>query len=81
MLMRWGDRYLAGPEGAPLVLRHHDCGEIADPALVCGICDKDITPQRHARTRTGIPSIPPPAPLHPPRRHGPPARDLLSPLT
>ena len=31
MLMRWGDIYLAGPEGPPIVLRHHDCGEIARP--------------------------------------------------
>ena len=26
LLMRWGDKYLAGPDGPPLVLRHHDCG-------------------------------------------------------
>jgi DNA-binding HxlR family transcriptional regulator len=44
MLMRWGDRYLAGPEGPPIVLRHHDCGELAEPALVCGYCHKDLTP-------------------------------------
>ncbi len=44
MLMRWGDRYLAGPEGPPIVLRHHECGEIADPTLVCSKCEKEITP-------------------------------------
>jgi DNA-binding HxlR family transcriptional regulator len=44
MLMRWGDTYLAGSEGPPLVLRHHDCGEIADPTLVCGRCGKQMTP-------------------------------------
>ncbi len=43
MLMRWGDKYLAGHEGPPIVLRHHDCGEIADPALVCSKCGKEIT--------------------------------------
>src|SRR5438270_7936896 len=32
-LMRWGDTHLAGPEGAPIVLRHHDRGEIAEPYL------------------------------------------------
>src|SRR5919198_2738601 len=32
-LMRWGDQYLAGPAGAPIVLRHNDCGEVADPYL------------------------------------------------
>lgn len=44
MLMRWGDKYLAGPEGSPIVLRHHDCGQIADPALVCDQCGRPITP-------------------------------------
>jgi DNA-binding HxlR family transcriptional regulator len=44
MLMRWGDKHLAGPEGPPIVLRHHECGAIADPTLVCGKCGKEITP-------------------------------------
>jgi DNA-binding HxlR family transcriptional regulator len=43
MLMRWGDKYLAGPEGPPLVLRHHECGQIADANLICGKCGKEIT--------------------------------------
>jgi DNA-binding HxlR family transcriptional regulator len=43
MLMRWGDRYLAGPEGPPIVLRHTDCGEVAVPTLVCGRCGGEIT--------------------------------------
>jgi len=30
-LMQWGDRYLAGEDGAPLRLRHADCG--ADVAV------------------------------------------------
>ncbi|HEX3510842.1 MAG TPA: helix-turn-helix domain-containing protein [Solirubrobacteraceae bacterium] len=45
MLMRWGDRYLAGPAGPPVVLRHHDCGEAAEPILTCGTCGKEITAQ------------------------------------
>ncbi len=44
LLMRWGDKYLAGPEGPPIVLRHHECGELADPTLTCGRCGKPITP-------------------------------------
>ena len=43
LLMRWGDKYLAGPEGPPIVLRHHGCGEIADPGLVCRACGGEIT--------------------------------------
>src|SRR5437879_2666832 len=34
-LMRWGDKHLAGSAGPPIVLRHHDCGEISEPLLVC----------------------------------------------
>jgi DNA-binding HxlR family transcriptional regulator len=43
MLMRWGDTYLAGPEGPPIVLRHHECGQPADAQLICGACGKEIT--------------------------------------
>jgi DNA-binding HxlR family transcriptional regulator len=50
-LMRWGDEHLAGPEGVPIVLRHNDCGEIADPYLACRSCGSEIdarnvTPER-----------------------------------
>ena len=41
-LMRWGDDHLAGPEGPPIVLRHHACGQIADPRLTCRHCGKEI---------------------------------------
>lgn len=44
LLMRWGDKYLAGPGGPPIVLRHQDCGEVAEPTLVCGKCGQAITP-------------------------------------
>lgn len=44
-LMRWGDTHLAGTEGPPIVLRHHSCGEVADPRLVCRHCGEDITAQ------------------------------------
>jgi DNA-binding HxlR family transcriptional regulator len=44
MLMRWGDKYLAGPDGPPIVLRHYACGEVAEPTLTCGRCGKEMTP-------------------------------------
>ena len=52
-LMRWGDAHLAGPEGAPIALRHSDCGEIADPYLACRNCGaeidaRNVTPERGA---------------------------------
>lgn len=42
LLMRWGDKYLTGPEGPPLVLRHHDCGQPVDAALICRTCGEEI---------------------------------------
>jgi len=41
-LMRWGDTHLAGPEGPPIVLRHNECGEVADPYLACRTCGGEI---------------------------------------
>jgi len=41
-LMRWGDAHLSGPDGAPIVLRHNDCGEIADPYLACRSCGREV---------------------------------------
>jgi DNA-binding HxlR family transcriptional regulator len=34
-LMQWGDRYEAGPEGPPVLLRHRDCGEPVQLRLSC----------------------------------------------
>jgi DNA-binding HxlR family transcriptional regulator len=50
-LMRWGDENLAGPDGPPIVLRHNDCGEIAEPYLACRSCGgeidaRNVTPER-----------------------------------
>jgi DNA-binding HxlR family transcriptional regulator len=45
-LMQWGDRHLAGPDGPPIVLRHHDCGEIAETFVACRNCGGDITTDR-----------------------------------
>ena len=41
-LLRWGDRYLAGEEGAPLLLRHHPCGADAVPSLICSECGEEL---------------------------------------
>jgi DNA-binding HxlR family transcriptional regulator len=61
-LMRWGDTYLAGPDGPPIVLRHETCGSPTRPHLVCDVCGEEIdtrnvTPERGpGYTRTGHPS-------------------------
>ncbi len=46
-LMRWGDRYLAGADGPPLVLEHH-CGARLVPQLVCQACGEPLE-ARHTR--------------------------------
>ena len=43
VLMRWGDEHLPHPDGPPIVLRHHICGEFADPRLICAHCGDEIT--------------------------------------
>ena len=35
VLMQWGDRWEAGPEGGPMVIRHRDCGELVHVELRC----------------------------------------------
>ncbi len=46
-LMRWGDQYLAGQDGPPLVLEHH-CGERLVPQLVCQACGEPLE-ARHTK--------------------------------
>ena len=40
-LMRWGDQYLAGGDGPPLVLRHH-CGHQLEPRVICQACGEPL---------------------------------------
>ena len=41
-LMRWGDRWLAGDGGAPLRLRHCECGHDFQALVVCSECRAPI---------------------------------------
>jgi DNA-binding HxlR family transcriptional regulator len=63
-LMRWGDTYLAGPEGAPIVLRHETCGKRTHPHVTCDVCGEEID-TRNVRPERGPGFItevaPPPA--------------------
>jgi DNA-binding HxlR family transcriptional regulator len=43
MLMRWGDRHLAGPDGPPLVLQH-SCGHRLMAEVVCEACRQPVAP-------------------------------------
>jgi DNA-binding HxlR family transcriptional regulator len=41
-LMQWGDRYVAGKSGPPVVLRHRGCGELTRPHLACSECGEPL---------------------------------------
>ena len=41
MLMRWGDRYLAGEAGPPLVLQHR-CGHHLTAQVICQACGEPL---------------------------------------
>jgi DNA-binding HxlR family transcriptional regulator len=44
MLMRWGDRWLAGRRGPPLILLHTPCGRPLDPRVACSACGGVLDP-------------------------------------
>lgn len=41
-LMAWGDRWTAGNDGPPLVLRHQGCGQDTVPTISCSCCGEPI---------------------------------------
>lgn len=51
-LMQWGDRHLAGDEGAPILLRHRDCGGAVTDRRACEECGKQLGP-RDVEVRPG----------------------------
>ena len=51
-LMRWGDRYLAGDDGPPLILRHR-CGHQLAAQVVCEACGEPL----EARDTTPLASV------------------------
>jgi DNA-binding HxlR family transcriptional regulator len=51
-MMRWGDRYLAGPGGPPVVLEH-SCGEHLVADVICTACGQPARP-RDTRRRPGL---------------------------
>ena len=58
VMARWGDTWLAGTAGPPVLYRHHSCGEIARVDLRCEGCgepmhagDVDVLPGPGAAER------------------------------
>jgi DNA-binding HxlR family transcriptional regulator len=42
-LMRWGDTWLAGSAGPPVLIEHAACGRIAQPQVTCDHCGQPLT--------------------------------------
>jgi DNA-binding HxlR family transcriptional regulator len=42
VMVRWGDRWLAGEAGPPVLYRHRACGEIAHVAPCCSVCGEPM---------------------------------------
>ncbi len=51
-LLRWGDRYTAGPQGPPLEPVHDDCGKVFHLVATCSECGEELDP-RHVHSRPG----------------------------
>jgi DNA-binding HxlR family transcriptional regulator len=51
-LLRWGDRYTTGPEGAPLETVHRDCGHAFHMVPTCSECGGEVEP-RNIKSRPG----------------------------
>ncbi|NMO02304.1 helix-turn-helix transcriptional regulator [Gordonia sp. TBRC 11910] len=44
VMVRWGDRWLAGEAGSPVLYRHHACGQIGHVEPCCSECGKPMHP-------------------------------------
>ncbi|WP_367046540.1 helix-turn-helix domain-containing protein [Streptomyces sp. Je 1-332] len=53
----WGNRWLSGDEGAPVVFEHDRCGHETDVEVVCGHCKQPMSADdTHARLGPGYPA-------------------------
>jgi DNA-binding HxlR family transcriptional regulator len=43
-LLQWGDRYYLEPSGAPVVVRHRECGGQVTRQLTCDKCGAELGP-------------------------------------
>jgi DNA-binding HxlR family transcriptional regulator len=48
----WGERWLTGPEGTPLILHHTPCGNDMHAVVVCSQCDQPLD-VRDVRAKPG----------------------------
>jgi DNA-binding HxlR family transcriptional regulator len=43
VMVAWGDKWLAGEAGPPVLYRHHACGRIAHAELHCSVCGEPMS--------------------------------------
>jgi DNA-binding HxlR family transcriptional regulator len=43
VMVRWGDKWLAGAAGPPVLYRHHACGKVSHVELRCSECGEAMT--------------------------------------
>jgi DNA-binding HxlR family transcriptional regulator len=43
VMVAWGDKWLAGEAGPPVLYRHHGCGQICHAQLHCSACGQPMT--------------------------------------
>lgn len=51
-MVAWGDRWLDGGKGAPVLLRHKGCGKVTHAEVVCSECGEPLV-ARDVRTEIG----------------------------
>lgn len=42
VMVGWGDKWLAGEAGPPVLYRHHACGQISHVDLRCSVCGQPM---------------------------------------
>ncbi len=42
-LLRWGDKWESGDNGAPALLVHQDCDKVTTPLVVCDHCHRELS--------------------------------------
>lgn len=52
-MLEWGDRYVAGPDGPPMVVRHKSCDGIVDGRGICRDCGERLDAWDAYSVRTG----------------------------
>ncbi|MEU5877526.1 helix-turn-helix domain-containing protein [Spirillospora sp. NPDC047279] len=51
-MVRWGDKWMSGDEGPPILLRHTTCGHTTHAEVVCAECREPLD-RRHVRPELG----------------------------